>query len=387
MRFLRQSTAVDVAIGPFLDSTDGITAETGLTLSQADIRLKKNNGAWAQVSDATAATHEENGWYEKELDATDTNTLGILIIAVHESGALPVWHTFHVVPANIWDSWFSTDLQQVDVTQWLGAAVATPTVSGVPEVDLTHWLGTAAAAPSVAGVPEVDVTHIASSAVSTSSAQLGVNVVNAAGTAWNSGAIGPNTLASATITSAKFATDAITATVIAADAIGSSELAASAVTEIQSGLATSAALATVDDFLDTEIAAILAAVDTEVAAIKAVTDQFVFTVSNQVDANVLGINGSGTATVNLGKTTNAIGRGTCNTGGSTTSVPTSAFDPDGAVADQFKGRTILFDADTTTAALRGQQAEITASSNAANPTFTVSTLTTAPASGDTFSVV
>src|SRR3990167_4653326 len=35
-------------------------------------------------------------------------------------------------------------------------------------------------------------------------------------------------------------------------------LAADAVTEIQSGLATAAALSTVDDFLDTEIAAILA---------------------------------------------------------------------------------------------------------------------------------
>ena len=37
-------------------------------------------------------------------------------------------------------------------------------------------------------------------------------------------------------------------------------------------LATAAALATVDDFVDTEVAAILAAVDTEVAAIKAKTD-------------------------------------------------------------------------------------------------------------------
>jgi hypothetical protein len=92
MVFLKQSTAVDVAIGPFLDATDGVTAETGLTISQADVRLKKNNGAWAQVNDATSATHEENGWYEKELDTTDTNTCGRLLIAVHESGALPVWH-------------------------------------------------------------------------------------------------------------------------------------------------------------------------------------------------------------------------------------------------------------------------------------------------------
>lgn len=107
MNFLRQSTAVDIAIGPFLDSTDGVTAETGLTISQADVRLKKNNGAWAQVNDNTSATHEENGWYEKELDATDTNTVGILIIAVHESGALPVWHEFTVLEEAVYDALFA----------------------------------------------------------------------------------------------------------------------------------------------------------------------------------------------------------------------------------------------------------------------------------------
>lgn len=90
---------------------------------------------------------------------------------------------------------------------------------------------------------------------------------------------------------------------------------------------------------------------------------------------------------NLNKTLAAIGRGTATTGGTTTSVPTSAFSPAGAVADQFKGRAIIFDSDTATSALRGQAAVITASSNAATPVFTVSPLTTAPASGDTFSIV
>lgn len=102
--WLKQSTAVDIALGPFLDATDGVTPETGLTISQADVRLKKNAGAWAQKNDATSAAHEENGWYECELDATDTNTLGILIVAVNESGALPVWREFMVVPANVYDS-------------------------------------------------------------------------------------------------------------------------------------------------------------------------------------------------------------------------------------------------------------------------------------------
>ena len=61
-------------------------------------------------------------------------------------------------------------------------------------------------------------------AVSTSTTQIGVNVIHAAGTAWASGAI----------TAASIATDAITAAKIAADAIGASELASDA--EIENSL-------------------------------------------------------------------------------------------------------------------------------------------------------
>jgi hypothetical protein len=145
---------------------------------------------------------------------------------------------------------------------------------------------------------------------------------------------------------------------------------------------------TIDDFLDTEVQAILDAVDTEVAAIKAKTDSLTFTVAGKVDSNPTAINGDATSAANLAKTTRAIGRGTCDAGSTTTSVVTSAFLPVGvaANADQFKGRIITFDADTTTTKLRGQSTDITASSAAAAPTFTVTALTIAPASGDTFSV-
>jgi hypothetical protein len=104
------------------------------------------------------------------------------------------------------------------------------------------------------------------------------------------------------------------------------------------------------------------------------------------DVNLAQINASVTAAQNLAKTADAISRGTCDTGGTTTSVPTSAFTPTGSGLDQFKGRIITFDDDTTTAALRAQATDITSSTNAATPTFTVSALSTAPVSGDTFSV-
>ena len=148
--WLKQSTSVDVPVGPFLDETDGKTAETALTITQPDIRLKKNSGAWAQKAAAQTLAHEEAGWYEVTLDATDTNTLGILVVAIHESGALPVWREFMVVPANVWDSYLGADLLQTDSTQLLGTAYATPTVAGVQEVDLTHIAGSTTSVSTLA---------------------------------------------------------------------------------------------------------------------------------------------------------------------------------------------------------------------------------------------
>lgn len=55
---------------------------------------------------------------------------------------------------------------------------------------------------------------------------------------------------------------------MAANTMTAAAAAADLTTELQAGLATAAALNTVDDFLDTEIAAILAAVDTEIADIR-----------------------------------------------------------------------------------------------------------------------
>ena len=44
-RLLKQSTAYIFRIGPFLDDGDGKTAETGLSIAQADIQISKTGGA------------------------------------------------------------------------------------------------------------------------------------------------------------------------------------------------------------------------------------------------------------------------------------------------------------------------------------------------------
>lgn len=132
--FLKQSTSVTIKLGPFVDSTDGNTAETALTVSQADVRLSKNGGNMAQKNEATSCTHDEIGIYDCPLDATDTNTLGRLQVFVHESGALPVWASFSVLPANVYDSLFSTDKLQVHVDE-MTAGIITAAVIATGAVD------------------------------------------------------------------------------------------------------------------------------------------------------------------------------------------------------------------------------------------------------------
>ena len=78
--------------------------------------------------------------------------------------------------------------------------------------------------------------------------------------------------------------------------------------------------------------------------------------------------------------------GTVGSGSTTTSIVCSAITPASTVNDQFVGRIIIFDRATTTAALRGQATDITAWVHATT-TATVTALTTAPVSGDTFHVL
>jgi hypothetical protein len=140
--WLKQSTAFTWKAGPFLDSTDGTTAETGLTISQADIRLSKNGGDYAQTNNVAGATHDENGYYDVPLDTTDTATLGKLRVAINETGALPVWETFMVVPANVWDSLFGADYLYVDTKEIASAAVSTSTAQ--VGANVVNWKGSAA---------------------------------------------------------------------------------------------------------------------------------------------------------------------------------------------------------------------------------------------------
>jgi hypothetical protein len=157
MNLLQQSVAVSIGLGPFLDDTDGKTIEDVLTIAQADVRLKKNDGNWAQKNQASSAVNdEENGWYEIQLDTTDTNTLGQLIVAVHKTGVLPVWREFMVVPLNVYQSLVLgvEFLETTDLKQDFGISGTTLTAKKTDgaTTQFTRTITTNAAADPIVGL-------------------------------------------------------------------------------------------------------------------------------------------------------------------------------------------------------------------------------------------
>ncbi len=120
---LRQSTAVSVPVGPLVNSTTG-APETALTISQSDVRLKKNGGNWAQKNESSNSAHEEDGMYECALDTTDTDTLGQLELKVDESGTLVHTRSYGVISQAHWDAKYASTPLPVNATQISGDSTA-----------------------------------------------------------------------------------------------------------------------------------------------------------------------------------------------------------------------------------------------------------------------
>ena len=124
MQLLKQSIAYTFRLGPFVDSTDGFTPETGLTIAYTACLVSKAGAAFAAKSDTTnlTGTGSTEGYYTCVLNSTDTGTVGNIRVHVYVAGALPVWKDFTVVPANVYESlvpgteWLETTTLRNDVT-------------------------------------------------------------------------------------------------------------------------------------------------------------------------------------------------------------------------------------------------------------------------------
>ena len=269
--YLKQSTASqEVPLGMFLDSVDGNTEETGLTINASDIKLWKAGATTLANKNSGGATHISNGVYYAVLDATDTDTLGSLVIFVHVAGALSVRLECVVLAANVYDSFIgNTDTLDVQVTG-IGAGV---------------------------------------------------------------------------ITATSIASDAITAAKIATDAIDADALKADAATEIANAVATVAS-------------------------------------GSPLAVNVTQISGSSTAADNLEEAAEALTPGSAATGTLTTTQFTTNLS--GSNDTNYVGRQLTFKGDTTTTALRGVAAWITAYNGSTKAVTVAPALPVAPVNGETF---
>ena len=107
MNYLKQSTASQSRVlGSFVDDTDFVTLETGLTIANTDVKLLKN-GAASVNKNSGGGTHRVNGIYSFTFDATDTDTVGELHVSIKVAGALHVWKNFIVVEEAVYDALFA----------------------------------------------------------------------------------------------------------------------------------------------------------------------------------------------------------------------------------------------------------------------------------------
>lgn len=108
---LQSSTQEAIVFGPMVSSSDHITAVTGISPT---VTISKNGGSFASPSGAV--TEVGNGFYKIAGNATDTNTLGPLIVHATGTGADVFDERFQVVAV-------SSQLANVpaNVTQWKGS--------------------------------------------------------------------------------------------------------------------------------------------------------------------------------------------------------------------------------------------------------------------------
>jgi len=141
MRYLRKNTAVIVTVGPFFDATDGVTIETGLTITNERITLVVDGDAGSaptlvldNITGATSSTdndlnyitNNDAGLMQLELSAANTNYSGRAFLTITDAANhVPVFHEFTILPEAVYDSLIlGTDLLGVDAQEISSDATA-----------------------------------------------------------------------------------------------------------------------------------------------------------------------------------------------------------------------------------------------------------------------
>jgi hypothetical protein len=264
----KQSTAIIVTVGPALDA-DGVAVTD---VAVGDLKISKNGGAPAALNASATLTHRNTGHYSLSLTTSDVDTVGTVEIVIDDTtNAMPI-KTLQVIEGAVYDALFAAS-----ATGKLPATLATADVTGNLPANVLQWKSSTPADLADTDKVQVSVQHenislitkidaiddlidteVAAilAAVDTEVAAILADT-NELQTDWTNGG------------RLDLLIDAILADTneLQGDWANGGRLDL-----ILDAKASQSSVDTIDDFLDTEIAAILAAVDTEVAAILDDTD-------------------------------------------------------------------------------------------------------------------
>ena len=163
---IKQSSTAYPLMFLMVDSSDHITAKTGLSPT---VTLSKAGGSFASPSGAVSEVG--SGWYKVAGNATDSGTLGPLVLHATGTGADPVDVIYRVVAHDVQDTVRLGLTALPNVAS--GNSGAIPTVGtgtaqinlsgGRADANVTHFNGSAGTFSS--GRPEVNASYVGGSAV------------------------------------------------------------------------------------------------------------------------------------------------------------------------------------------------------------------------------
>jgi hypothetical protein len=301
-----QSTAKLVMFKAYLD-TDHTTEATGKTIA---ITISKNGGAFGNPNaGATNATEVSSGWYKVTLDTTDTGTLGPIAVRGAQADIDDVGVLFEVVAvtltaAVIADAVWDEDATGHQTGGTFGQAIGDPgaDTTTIYQSVVTDAAGTHVAADIIAikaqtAAIETDTAEIGAAGAGLTNINLPNQTMDIVGSITGnlSGSVGSVTGAVGSVTGAvgSISAGGIVAASFAANAITAAKLDPDVTTELQAGLATSSAVATLQTSVDdlptnAELATSQAAADdATLAAIAALNDVTATEVADAVWEEIL----------------------------------------------------------------------------------------------------
>lgn len=99
----RQSTAFELSVGPVLDA-DGVAVTDCVV---GDFKLKKTTGAFAALNASATLTHVSAGTYDLVLTTSDTDTVGLLTVAIDDTTNACAPVRMQVIEEAIYDAFYA----------------------------------------------------------------------------------------------------------------------------------------------------------------------------------------------------------------------------------------------------------------------------------------